>query len=130
MMSCSAAPVVAFVVAAATLGAGCSGERDSHTPEAQAPASEDGSATGTGRTFLVDCGSEVTFTVHATPEQVELSTPQSLGGRQLVLRQVPAASGARYEEGGTIFWDHDGSALVEVGGQRFTDCSLSEARAP
>jgi membrane-bound inhibitor of C-type lysozyme/phosphoglycolate phosphatase-like HAD superfamily hydrolase len=91
---------------------------------------EDSGAAGAERAFIVNCASDVSFTVRVAPGQLELSTPPSLGGRQLVLHQVPAASGARYEDGDTVYWDHGGSALIEVAGRRFTECRLSETKAP
>ena len=46
-----------------------------------------------------------------------------------VLPHVPSASGARYQEGGILFWDNSDSALVEVDGRRFTDCRLNASNA-
>src|SRR6185436_2986069 len=92
-------------------------------------AAEDSGAAGAERAFVVNCANDVSFTVRVAPGQLELSTPPSLGGRQFVLHQVPAASGARYEDGETLYWDQGGSALIQVAGRRFTECRLSESKA-
>ena len=83
-----------------------------------------------GRTFVFDCDGGVSFTIRTGPGEVALWMPQSLGGRYLVLSQTPAASGGRYEEGDTVFWDRGEEAMFEVGGQRYTECRSNPAQVP
>ena len=50
------------------------------------------------------------------PGQVELVLPD----RTLVLPQVPAASGARYQEGRTVFWNQGNEARFEIDGKVYS----------
>lgn len=65
--------------------------------------------------FVCDAGE---FHVRMSPGQVELVLPD----RTLVLPQVPAASGARYQEGQTLFWDRGNEARLEIDGKVYTGC--------
>lgn len=84
----------------------------------------------TGRTFVFDCTADVSFTVRTGPGEVALWTPAVVGGEYLVLSQTPAASGARYQEGATVFWDRGELAMFEVAGQRYVDCRSNPAKVP
>ena len=53
-----------------------------------------------------------------------------LDDRYLVLSQVRAASGTRYEEGEVMFWSKGEEAMLEVDGVRYSDCRLNPSRAP
>ena len=53
-----------------------------------------------------------------SPGQVELVLPD----RTLVLPQVPAASGARYQEGRTVFWNQGNEARFEIDGKVYPAC--------
>lgn len=53
-----------------------------------------------------------------------------LDERYLVLSQVRAASGTRYEEGEVMFWSKGDEAMLEVDGVRYSDCRLNPARVP
>jgi putative lipoprotein len=83
-----------------------------------------------GRTFVFDCDGDLSFTVRTGPGEVALWTPQSLGGRYLVLGMTRTASGARYEEGDTVYWDKGDLATFEVAGQRFIDCRSNPRKVP
>ena len=63
-----------------------------------------------------------TFTVKTGPGEVGITLPERFGGRNLVLPQVRAASGARFEEGGVTFWNQGDEALLQVGSQTFEGC--------
>jgi putative lipoprotein len=63
--------------------------------------------------FVCDAGE---FHMRMSPGQVELVLPD----RTLVLPQVPAASGARYQEGQTLFWDRGNEARLEIDGKVYT----------
>jgi heat shock protein HslJ/uncharacterized lipoprotein YbaY len=44
------------------------------------------------------------------------------GGAYVTLAPVPAASGARYEMDGTVFWDHGAAARVTLDGMDLPEC--------
>jgi putative lipoprotein len=83
-----------------------------------------------GRTFVYDCDGGVSFTVRTGPGEVALWAPASLGGTYRVLSLTPAASGARYQEGDTVFWSRGELATFEFGGQRYVDCRSSPSKVP
>jgi putative lipoprotein len=68
--------------------------------------------------ILVFACDEGEFRVRVSPGQVELV----LADRTLVLPQVRAASGARYQEGRTVFWNKGNEARFEVDGKVYPAC--------
>ena len=82
------------------------------------------------RTFVFDCDGDVSFTVRFGPGEMALWAPASLGGGYQVLSLIQAASGARYEEGGTVFWSKGELATIELGGQRYVDCRSNPRKVP
>ena len=96
----------------------------------EAPSAQQAAAPEVGRTFVFDCDGELSFTVRTGPGEVALWAPASLGSAYLVLSLTRAASGARYAEGDTVFWDKGEVATFEVGGQRFVDCRSNPAKVP
>jgi putative lipoprotein len=95
-----------------------------------APAEPQAAAPEVGRTFVYDCDGETSFTVRTGPGEVALWIPASLGGAYLVLGATPAASGARYADGDTVYWSKGDLATFEIGGQRFIDCRSNPAKVP
>ena len=83
-----------------------------------------------GRTFVFDCDGDVSFTVRTGPGEVALWAPESLGGQYLVLGMTPAASGARYEDGDTVYWNKGDLATFEIAGQTFVDCRSNPSKVP
>ncbi len=83
-----------------------------------------------GRTFVFDCGGDVSFTMRTGPGEVALWAPASLGGAYQILSQTEAASGARYQEGDTVFWNNGDLATIEHAGQRYIDCRSNPAKVP
>jgi uncharacterized membrane protein/heat shock protein HslJ len=83
-----------------------------------------------GRTFVYDCDGELSFTIRTGPGEVALWAPESLGGAYQVLSITPAASGVRYQEGDTVFWNRGDVATFELAGQRYADCRSSPSKAP
>ncbi len=83
-----------------------------------------------GRTFVYDCDGDVSFTVRTGPGEVALWAPESLGGQYSVLGMTRAASGARYEDSGTVYWSKGDLATFEIAGQRFVDCRSNPAKVP
>ena len=79
-----------------------------------------------GQTFEFTCTppdeAAFTFTVRTGPGEVGITLPERFGGRSLVLPQVRAASGARFEEGGVTFWNQGDEALLQVDSQTFEGC--------
>ena len=53
-----------------------------------------------------------------------------LEDRYLVLSRVRSASGVKYQEGDTVFWSKGEDALLELDGQRHSDCQQVPARVP
>ncbi len=80
----------------------------------------------TGRTLTFRCtlpeGAAFTFTVRTGPGEVGITLPERFGARSLVLPQVPAPSGAQFEEGGVVFWNDGEQLRLEVDGQTFSEC--------
>jgi putative lipoprotein len=70
------------------------------------------------RTIVFACG-DVDFHVGVSPGQVALV----LDHRTLVLPQVSAASGAKYQEGRNLFWIHGDEARVELEGKVYPVCT-------
>lgn len=102
-------------------------------PESPAPPAAAGpqaAAPEAGRTFVYDCDTSVSFTVRTGPGEVALWIPAALGGAYLVLSETRSASGARYAEGETAYWNQGELATFEVGGQRFVDCRSNPAKVP
>ena len=79
-----------------------------------------------GRTVKFTCAphdeAAFTFTVGNGPGEAGITLPERFGGRSLVLPQVRAASGARFEEGGVTFWNRGDEALLQVDSQTFEGC--------
>lgn len=85
-----------------------------------------------GETFVFACntqGDGFRFKTRSGPGETALWLPDRLGGRYLVLGQTRAASGARYEGDGVVFWNKGDSALLQVDGQIYADCALDRAAA-
>jgi putative lipoprotein len=98
------------------------------TPDA--PAEPQANATEVGRTFVYDCGPDVSFTIRTGPGEVALWAPPAHGSAYLVLSATPAASGARYAEGDTVYWNRGELATFEIGGRRYIDCQSNPAKVP
>jgi putative lipoprotein len=60
------------------------------------------------------------------PGEIALYLPE----RYVVLSQVRAASGTKYEGDGILFWSKGDEAMLEVDGVRYTDCRRNPAREP
>ncbi len=101
-------------------------------PEAAAPATGPpvAAAPAVGRTLVFDCDADVSFTVRTGPGEVALWAPQVLGGGYHVLGQTRTASGARYEEGDSVFWNKGDAATFEYAGRSFTDCKSNPRKVP
>lgn len=54
----------------------------------------------------------------------------SLAGRTIALPQVVSASGARYTDGKTLFWNKGDTALFEMNGKEYTGCHVDREPAP
>jgi uncharacterized lipoprotein YbaY/uncharacterized membrane protein/membrane-bound inhibitor of C-type lysozyme len=83
-----------------------------------------------GRTFVFDCDGDISFTIRTGPGEVALWAPAALGGAYQVLSLAVSASGARYVEGETVFWNKGELATFEIAGRRFVDCRSSPAKVP
>ncbi len=85
----------------------------------------------TGQTVEFTCTppdeAAFTFSVTTGPGEVGLVLPERFGGRSLVLPQVRAGGGARFEEGGVTFWNKGDEALLQVDGRTFEGCVVRAA---
>lgn len=83
----------------------------------RSPVANPGAGASPSQTLVFICdGGE--FHVRMKLGQVELMLPD----RTLVLPQVPAASGAKYQEGRTVFWNQGNEARFEVDGKVYSSC--------
>jgi putative lipoprotein len=78
-----------------------------------------------GKTLVYECA-DYEFVTRLGPGEMAIW----LEDRYMVLSQVRAASGVKYEEGDTVFWMKGEEASLLLDGQRFTGCQLNHARAP
>ncbi|MFC6671405.1 MliC family protein [Marinobacterium aestuariivivens] len=78
-----------------------------------------------GRTFLYECDG-VDAVIRTELDGALLQLPD----RELRLRQVPTASGARYEGAGLLFWSKGDEAMLEVAGEPRRQCVANPRRAP
>lgn len=79
------------------------------------------------RRFMYECGSLV-FAVRTIPGEATLLAPQLIGNDAIVLRQTPVASGAKYSDGETVFWNKGAVATFELRGQVYVDCAENPLR--
>lgn len=93
-------------------------------PAASNDASDAGPAVSTQAVFY-RCD-DLGFIVRPADGLVTLSFED----RTVVLQQVPAASGTRYEGGTTLFWGRGDEAMLEIDGHRYTGCHGDPAGVP
>ena len=79
------------------------------------------------RRFAFECGN-VVFAVRTIPGEATLFAPQLVGNDPIVLRQTPVASGAKYSDGETVFWNKGNVATIELRGQVYVDCAENRLR--
>jgi membrane-bound inhibitor of C-type lysozyme len=119
--------LLTWVALCAVLGAGCTGggiaARRSPGPIGRAPAGVEGAV----RQMV--CGDE-RVSVRFSTTGIHLT----VSGQTYALRQVPAASGARYEsvaDASTSFWSRGAGATLVVRGETFAECTPApEAEGP
>lgn len=46
----------------------------------------------------------------------------TIAGRDMALPRAPAASGVRYQQGGTQVWEHQGELMVDFDGRHVMGC--------
>ena len=78
-----------------------------------------------GKTMVYECG-EAEFVTRLGPGEMALW----FDDRYLILSQVRAASGTKYQEGDVVFWSKGDEVTLEAAGVRYTNCRLNHARAP
>lgn len=90
--------------------------------EPRQPATEESASSSRAadptRTFVYECTDGFGFVARIAGEQAWVFTP----GQSVALRRVPAASGARYSNGQTVFWSKGPEALLETGEHAHRDC--------
>ncbi|MGH7726613.1 MAG: MliC family protein [Candidatus Eiseniibacteriota bacterium] len=102
-----------------------SGQPGAASPDATTPTTPTAPASSTTtRTFVFECeGTE--FEVRANEDTAWVFMP----GRGVALPHVPAASGAKYEAAGIVFWSHGDEAMIEVDGRTYKACRNNPAKA-
>jgi uncharacterized membrane protein len=76
-------------------------------------------------TSVFDCAVDneaITFVVRTIGADLALWLPPDFDQPYLVLEQVPAASGARYETGDVTVWLHGQEAILTVAGNSYKSC--------
>lgn len=76
-------------------------------------------------TMVYDCNG-FEFTARLGPGEMALWLPD----RYVILSQVRAASGTKYQEADLEFWSKDDEALLTVGELQYRDCRLRPERVP
>ena len=94
----------------------------------------------TDKTYVYECpapgGEPFSFTTRTGPGELAVRLParfaeEGAQERYLVLGQVRSADGAKYQDGPVTVWTKGLEvALLEVGGQTFTDCTHDPQRDP
>jgi putative lipoprotein len=105
--------VCAFTVAAACGRAPAPAPAEA-PPVAVSPAADGSTAPPTTTRF--GCENDVTVLATFTGTSVALALP----GRTITLPQAPAASGARYTDGATTFWNKGTEAMLDLDGLMHT----------
>ena len=86
-----------------------------------------------GRTYVYECAAnakdDFRFTVRTGPGELALWLPARFNRPYLVLSQVRAASGAKYQEGDVVVWTKGGEALLEIAGQTYEGCTENRRRS-
>jgi uncharacterized membrane protein len=79
-----------------------------------------------GQTFVFECQSNAgtfSFTIRTGPGEIALWLPQRFERPYLVLGQVRAASGAKYEGDGVMVWSKGTDAMLEIDGETLRGCT-------
>jgi len=113
-----------YVVLLALLPAACSGN-SVHDSENTALPGYSRDTRPLGKTMVYEC-SEYEFITRLGPGEMAVW----LEDRYLVLSRVRSASGVKYQEGDTVFFSKGEDVLLELDGQRHTDCRQVPARVP
>lgn len=69
---------------------------------------------------------EISMIARFSDGVVEIALP----GRTIALPQVVSASGARYTDGQTLFWNKGDTAQFEMNGKQYTGCRVDREPAP
>jgi len=78
-----------------------------------------------GTTYVYECVDESRFTVRVEGEKAWLFLPSGT----ISLPHVPAASGAKYQDGATIYWSKGEMALLERDNHPRVECKNNRAKA-
>ena len=121
---------LALLIPVACLAA-CSPEQDASAPgkteiPASAPTTPVSAGTGRpGQTFVYECQDGTQFTARVEGEKVWLFLPSGT----VSLPHVEAASGAKYGDGKTLFWNKGEVAMLERDGHKRTECKNNRSKA-
>jgi putative lipoprotein len=81
------------------------------------PTDESGPPAGGAVTLFYDCDGR-NFTVRVHADTASVMVPD----KTFVLLRVPAASGAKYSDGATTFWNKGDEATLTVAGRTYSGC--------
>jgi putative lipoprotein len=121
--------LLAVLVLLAAYAAGCALDAEqatTHDPATTEPpvAREPRPLPATATAFAYDCEG-FAFTVRIEDDRAQVFLPD----RSLTLSRVPAASGAKYRDGATVFWSKGDQALLETDDATYRNCSSNPGRA-
>jgi putative lipoprotein len=103
---------LALAAALALLSACADMPSQEQTPQRTRVASNEAS------TFVYHCEPALRFVARLEGQRVWLFLPN----QTIDLPHVPAASGARYADADTVFWEKGGEAMLDLGDRHYRDC--------
>ncbi len=117
-------PLILTAFLAACASSGESPQSGAATATAT-PAADPGPTRFTGRTLVYECD-KGEFIARTGPGEMALW----LDDRYVVLSQVRSGSGAKYQEGDTLFWSKGDTAILDDGDTHYRNCQLNPRRVP
>ncbi|MBT7719078.1 MAG: MliC family protein [Halioglobus sp.] len=79
----------------------------------------------TAKTMVYECD-DAEFITRVGPGEMALWFED----RYLILSQVRAASGTKYQEGDVVFWSKGDQVIFSAAGVRYANCQINHVRAP
>ncbi len=125
MVTCSLIFLLLLVGLAPALG-GCARQPEGQGGAAEQPG-DSAPPLPTGRTLVYTCdvpgGEALTFAVRPGSGEVGITLPERFENRTLVLPQVSAPSGSKFEGEGVLFWISGEHIRLDIDGQTFGPCA-------
>jgi len=114
-----------FFLALVFLLTACSDDSDTPPAEESLVNSSTVSTRPPGRTYVYECPEEFGFTARIEGEKAWLFLPSGT----ISLPHVPAASGAKYQDGATIYWSKGEVAILERADHPRVECKNNRGKA-